>query len=85
MAGAATAVEKKAFVLFALFSALRERRCTPREVSIVDDVDDPLPAPPTTAALARSKDIPATWAPAEEQSSQRTPLGVRARLYPEAG
>ena len=37
--GAATAVEKKAFVLFALFSALRERRCTPREVSIVDDVD----------------------------------------------
>lgn len=38
--GAATAVEKKAFVLFALFSALRERRCTPREVSIVDDVDD---------------------------------------------
>ena len=39
MAGAATAVEKKALVLFALFSALRERRCTPREVSIVDDVD----------------------------------------------
>lgn len=38
--GAATAVEKKAFVLFALFSALRERRCTPREVSIVDDVND---------------------------------------------
>ena len=32
-------MEKKAFVLFALFSALRERRCTPREVSIVDDVD----------------------------------------------
>ena len=40
MAGAATAVEKKVFVLFALFSALRERRCTPREVSIVDDVDE---------------------------------------------
>lgn len=37
--GAATAVEKKAFVLFALLNALRERRCTPREVSIVDDVD----------------------------------------------
>lgn len=39
-AGAAAAVEKNAFVLRALFSALRERRCTPREVSIVDDVDD---------------------------------------------
>lgn len=39
MAGAATAVEKKALVLFALCSALRERRWTPREVSIVDDVD----------------------------------------------
>ena len=39
MAGAAAAVEKNAFVFFALFSALRERRCTPREVSIVDDVD----------------------------------------------
>ena len=38
MAGAATAVEKKALVLFALCSALRERRWTPREVSIVDDV-----------------------------------------------
>ena len=37
--GAATAVEKKAFDLFALLSALRERRCTPREVSMVDDVD----------------------------------------------
>lgn len=34
MEGAA-AVEKKAFVLFALCSALRERRWTPREVSIV--------------------------------------------------
>ena len=39
MEGAA-AVEKNALVFFALFSALRERRCTPREVSIVDDVDD---------------------------------------------
>ena len=39
MAGAATAVEKKALVFFALLRALRERRCTPREVSIVD-VDD---------------------------------------------
>ena len=39
MAGAATAVEKKALVFFALLRALRERRCTPREVSIVDDVD----------------------------------------------
>ena len=38
--GMSWTVEKKAFVLFALFSALRERRCTPREVSIVDDVDD---------------------------------------------
>ena len=38
--GAAAAVEKKAFVLRALFSALRERRCTPRCVSMVDDVDD---------------------------------------------
>ena len=36
MTGAATAVEKKALVLFALCSARRERRCTPREVSIVD-------------------------------------------------
>ena len=36
MAGAATAVEKKALVLFAFCSALRERRWTPREVSIVD-------------------------------------------------
>lgn len=35
--GAATAVEKKAFVLFALLRALRERRWTPREVSIVDE------------------------------------------------
>ncbi len=40
MMGAAAAVEKKALVFFALCSALRERRCTPREVSIVDDVDD---------------------------------------------
>ena len=39
MAGTA-AVEKNALVFFALFSALRERRCTPREVSMVDDVDD---------------------------------------------
>ena len=39
MAGAATAVEKKALVFFALLRALRERRCTPREVSIVNDVD----------------------------------------------
>ena len=38
--GAAAAVEKNALVLRALFSALRERRCTPREVSMVDDVDD---------------------------------------------
>ena len=37
--GAAAAVEKKAFVRFALWNALRERRCTPREVSIVNDVD----------------------------------------------
>lgn len=37
--GAAAAVEKNALVLRALFSALRERRCTPREVSMVDDVD----------------------------------------------
>ncbi|PAV17134.1 hypothetical protein PNOK_0719800 [Pyrrhoderma noxium] len=40
----------------------------PQHLITVDDVDDPLPAPPTTAALARSKDILATWAPAEEQS-----------------
>lgn len=38
--GAAEAVEKNALVFLALFSALRERRCTPREVSMVDDVDD---------------------------------------------
>ena len=37
---AAVAVEKNALVFFALFSALRERRCTPREVSMVNDVDD---------------------------------------------
>ena len=37
---AAAAVEKNALVFFALFSALRERRCTPREVSMLDDVDD---------------------------------------------
>ena len=36
----AAAVEKNAFVFFALCSALRERRCTPRCVSMVDDVDD---------------------------------------------
>ena len=36
----AAAVEKKALVFFALLSALRERRCTPREVSMLDDVDD---------------------------------------------
>lgn len=40
MTGAAAAVEKNALVFFALFSALRERRCTPREVSMLDDVDD---------------------------------------------
>ena len=39
MEGAA-AVEKKAFVFFALCSALRERRCTPRVVIMVNDVDD---------------------------------------------
>ena len=38
--GAAAAVEKNALVLFALLSARRERRWTPREVSIVGDVDD---------------------------------------------
>lgn len=38
--GTAAVVEKNAFVLRALFSALRERRCTPREVSMVDDDDD---------------------------------------------
>lgn len=38
--GAAAALEKNALVFFALFSALRERRWTPREVSMVDDVDD---------------------------------------------
>ena len=32
--------EKNALVFLALFSALRERRCTPREVSMVDDVED---------------------------------------------
>lgn len=32
-------MEKKALVFFALFTALRERRVTPREVSIVDDGD----------------------------------------------
>ena len=37
--GAAAAEEKNAFVFFALCSALRERRCTPREESMVDDVD----------------------------------------------
>ena len=37
---ATAAVEKNALVFFALFSALRERRCTPRCVSMVDDVDD---------------------------------------------
>ena len=36
----AAAVEKNAFVFFALCSALRERRCTPREVSMMNDVDD---------------------------------------------
>lgn len=40
MTGAAAAVEKNALVFFALFSALRERRCTPREVSMLDDVGD---------------------------------------------
>lgn len=39
-AGATAAVEKNALVFFALLSALRERRCTPREVSMLDDVDD---------------------------------------------
>ena len=39
MEGAA-AVEKKAFVFFALCSALRERRCTPRVVIMVNDDDD---------------------------------------------
>lgn len=38
--GAAAAVEKKAFVRFALCNARRERRCTPREVSMVGDDDD---------------------------------------------
>ena len=33
------AVEKKALGFLALFTALRERRCTPREVSIVNDDD----------------------------------------------
>ena len=37
---ATAAVEKNALVFFALFSALRERRCTPREVSMLDNVDD---------------------------------------------
>ena len=32
-------MEKKALVFLALFTALRERRCTPREVSIVNDDD----------------------------------------------
>ena len=40
MTGAAAAVEKNALVFLALFSALRERRCTPREVSMLDNVDD---------------------------------------------
>ncbi len=39
MEGAA-AVEKKVFVFFALCNALRERRCTPRVVIMVNDVDD---------------------------------------------
>ena len=37
---AAAAGEKNALVLFALFRARRERRWTPREVSIVGDADD---------------------------------------------
>ena len=32
-------VEKRALVRFALFTALRDRRVTPREVSIVEDSD----------------------------------------------
>lgn len=37
MMGAAAAVEKKAFVFFALFTALLERRVTPRLVNMASD------------------------------------------------
>ena len=52
--GAAAAVEKNALVLFALLSARRERRWTPREVSIVGDVDDDEVGvrPPSVPALS---------------------------------
>jgi hypothetical protein len=53
--GAAAAVEKNALVLRALLSALRERRCTPRCVSMVDDVDDDEVGERTDAGLPAYK------------------------------
>ena len=93
MAGAATAVEKKALVLFALFSALRERRCTPREVSILDDVDGRVGGAVVRASsrhvgnkLGRSNsDTPSPACPDHTRPHTRrlpTVLPPRSRMFP---